>query len=245
MEITYIGHSGFLVEWETCYWLFDYFKGDIPEMDAGKKLFVFVSHKHKDHYNPEVFNLYGKYKDVEYVLSSDIKPLKGDLSRRGISNEIFEKVLSVKPYNEYKLYDKNGEGIVLKTLKSTDCGAAFLLNYQGKTVYHAGDLNLWLWKDESKQYNNNMTAKFNKEMTYLKDTSIDIAFVPLDPRQEEWYYAGLEGLLNVAEVKCVFPMHFWDKPYVIQQFKSERAMNFSNTEIMDICREGQKWKLDC
>ncbi|MBP1754948.1 MAG: fold metallo-hydrolase [Firmicutes bacterium] len=33
MIITYIGHSGFLIEWDNCYWLFDYFKGEIPALD--------------------------------------------------------------------------------------------------------------------------------------------------------------------------------------------------------------------
>ena len=32
MKITYIHHSGFLVETEQCYYLFDYEKGNLPEM---------------------------------------------------------------------------------------------------------------------------------------------------------------------------------------------------------------------
>ena len=247
MEITYIGHSGFLIEWDTCYWLFDYYQGDIPEMDGEKKIIVFASHKHRDHFNPEIFSLYGQYKDVEYVLSSDIHLLKenpGSLHRMDVADGIYNKILSVKPSSEYEIYDKHKETIRLKTLKSTDCGVAFLLFYQGKTIYHAGDLNLWIWKKESKQTNNNMTARFNREMACLKDVKIDIAFVPLDPRQEEWYSKGLEGLLNAATVRYAFPMHFWNKPYVIQQFKREKALDFKHTEIMDISRDGQTWTLD-
>ncbi len=36
--ITYIGHSGFLVEWEHSVWLFDYYRGDIPEFSHEKKI---------------------------------------------------------------------------------------------------------------------------------------------------------------------------------------------------------------
>ena len=72
MEVTYIGHSGFLVEWGACYWLFDYYTGEIPELDAGKRVFVFASHNHGDHWNPKSWTS-RKHPDVHYVLSSDIE----------------------------------------------------------------------------------------------------------------------------------------------------------------------------
>lgn len=244
MEITYIGHSGFLIEWDTCYFLFDYFKGNIPEMDSDKKIFVFASHRHEDHFNPEIFRLSEQYHNIEYVLSSDIRRFDQKISGMGLASVITDKIISVKPSNKYELYDKNNKKIILKTLKSTDCGVAFLLYYKGKTIYHAGDLNLWVWKEESKQFNHNMTANFNKIMEELKDLQVDLAFAPLDPRQEECYYMGLEYLLNTAKIKMVFPMHFWEKPSIIQQFKKERAVQIPDTEIMDIFEEGQKWVLD-
>ena len=57
MQVTYIHHSGFLVETERFYYLFDYEKGDLPEMEVKKPIFVLSSHGHGDHYNPEVFAL--------------------------------------------------------------------------------------------------------------------------------------------------------------------------------------------
>jgi L-ascorbate metabolism protein UlaG (beta-lactamase superfamily) len=243
LKITYIDHSGFLIEWDTCYWLFDYYKGEIPEMASEKKLFVFVSHKHEDHFNPEIFKLYDRHKEVEYILSSDIRVTKETLAKYGYSEEILNKTVSVKPTNEYELWDLKQNKIRLKTLKSTDCGVAFLLQYQGKTIYHAGDLNLWVWKEESKQYNNNMTANFLKEMDALKDITIDIAFAPLDPRQEDWYYLGLEKLINTAQVKFLFPMHFWDKPDIIKKYKSERNSYVNNARIMEISQNSQKWEM--
>ena len=49
MKITYIGHSGFFVEMEDACFLFDYYKGTIPETDGNKKMYVFVSHRHHEH----------------------------------------------------------------------------------------------------------------------------------------------------------------------------------------------------
>ena len=51
MKVTYLGHSGFLVETDDAYFLFDYYKGTVPELDSSKKMFVFVSHGHYDHYS--------------------------------------------------------------------------------------------------------------------------------------------------------------------------------------------------
>ena len=37
MKITYLGHSGFLAETDDAYFLFDYYKGTMPELDGSKK----------------------------------------------------------------------------------------------------------------------------------------------------------------------------------------------------------------
>lgn len=55
MKITYVHHSGFLAETDCAYYLFDYEKGHLPEMDVTKPIFVFASHSHGDHYNPAIF----------------------------------------------------------------------------------------------------------------------------------------------------------------------------------------------
>ena len=55
MRITYIRHSAFLVEWEDIVCLFDYAEGNLPEIARDKRLCVFGSHRHSDHFNPEKF----------------------------------------------------------------------------------------------------------------------------------------------------------------------------------------------
>ncbi len=242
MKITYIGHSGFLIEWDHSYWLFDYYTGIIPELKPNKKLFVFSSHSHSDHFNPDVLRLRDQLPSVQYILSSDIHWKKEYERAYGVGKEFFDEVLSIKPFCDYDLTDESTEMIHLRTLKSTDQGVAFLLKYQSKTIYHAGDLNLWMWKEESKMYNNDMKAKFLKEMEYLKDMPINVAFAPLDPRQEEWYSLGMDCLLSTAQVSYVFPMHFWDTPSVIQQYKND-SMNIGDTKVMDVSHKGQTWDL--
>ena len=57
MKIIYIAHSGFLLDTGNAYFLFDYYKGMLPAIDKDKPLVVFVSHKHQDHFTPQIFSL--------------------------------------------------------------------------------------------------------------------------------------------------------------------------------------------
>ena len=101
------------------------------------------------------------------------------------------------------------ENFQIQTLHSTDFGVAFLIRFHEKWIYHAGDLNWWVWKEESRQYNNNMTANFKKYTRPLLGLNLYAAFLPLDPRQEEWYDKGMLYLLEHTQTSHAFPMHFW------------------------------------
>ena len=218
MKVTYLNHSGFLLETAETYFLFDYYKGEIPQMNPEKDIIVFVSHKHADHYNPEIFELAKHYGNIQFVVSKDV-PVKWQILRyeeQGIS--LSERVTVVRKSMEYNLSLVNGKVLQIETLKSTDEGVAFLLTYEGKRYYHAGDLNLWIWEGESKQYNDNMTKAYFRELSKLKNKELEVAFVPLDPRQEKDAFAGMEAFLENVECKKVFPMHFWDDYEIIEKF---------------------------
>ena len=40
MKITYINHSGFLIETRDCYYIFDYYKGELPYLDKEKEVII-------------------------------------------------------------------------------------------------------------------------------------------------------------------------------------------------------------
>lgn len=218
MRITPIYHSGFLMEFDHCVWLIDYYKGDIATFDREKKLFVFSSHVHHDHFNQEIFTMFRDVKDVEYVLSRDVSLKPNFRLKYGMSDEQFARTTSVRANQEYLFPDGCGGEIRLRTLKSTDCGVAFILEYQGLRIYHAGDLHWWHWEGEDKQWNNNMAASFKREMEKLRGLHLDVACVPLDPRLEDAYWWGLDLLMKTAEVDKVYPMHYGDHPEVVDRF---------------------------
>ena len=87
MIVTYLGHSGFLIETEKLYLLFDsiaaeeitprmqnhpFSYGIMPQLDPAKELLVFVSHAHQDHFSRRICKLRELYPHVTYFLSSDI-----------------------------------------------------------------------------------------------------------------------------------------------------------------------------
>lgn len=200
MKITYLRHSGFLVELEQVWLLFDYYRGEIPEFPKGKKGYVFVSHRHIDHFNKEIFNFLKKQNNITFVLSDDI---------------------------------------CIRTLRSTDEGVAFLVSAEGKTIYHAGDLNDWYWKEESEDWNQEMSANFRKYIEPLRDREIDAAFIPLDPRQEEYYTLGMDYFLELAKPEKVYPMHFWRKPEIIERWLEEHPQSQDRDRIVRITEEGE------
>lgn len=218
MKVTYIDHSGFLLETEKVSFLFDYYRGEVPEMKQENPIVVFVSHKHQDHYNPEIFRFIHKYPRIHYVLSKDV-PVKRQIMKykeEGIDLESHITVVRKNTTQTFSLF--NGEALEITTLKSTDEGVAFLLSCGGHTYYHAGDFNLWLWEEETKQYNENMTKAYYRELEKLKGLSIDVSFVPLDARQGKAAFCGMESFLEYTQSRIVFPMHFWGEYEIIDRF---------------------------
>ena len=208
MNVTYIHHSGFLVETGSAFYLFDYEKGELPPMDTQKPIFVLSSHSHGDHYNPEIFPLLegmGMTR-VQAVLSDDI-PVPESVP-----------TLTVSPGKQYSLGPRQS----LTTFRSTDLGVAFLLETEEGILYHAGDLNDWVWAEETEDDNRQMTQDYRQQLELLRQhlngREIHLAFVVLDPRQEADYDRGLQHFLRTVKAAKVYPMHYWDDPSVIGRF---------------------------
>lgn len=230
LKVAYIGHSGFWLEWPECVWLFDYYEGNLPEIPEDKPLFIFVSHFHADHFNPAIFSLAAPA-GIHYILSHDV------IRHRKL--KILPDSLSAMRPNETLTLPAGSETFEIHTLHSTDFGVAFLIRFHEKWIYHAGDLNWWVWKEESAQYNNNMTANFKKYTRPLLGLELFAAFLPLDPRQEEWYDKGMLYILEHTQTGHVFPMHFWKNYGIIDRFLSSDAGSAYQDQVVRIRQEGE------
>lgn len=78
MKLTYIFHSGFIIDTQACILIFDYWldpAGVIPKtLSTDKPVYVFASHFHEDHFTKEIFNWRHNYPSTTftYILSKDI-----------------------------------------------------------------------------------------------------------------------------------------------------------------------------
>ena len=217
MQVTFLAHSGFLVELDTVCLLFDWWKGDLPKLPA-KPLICFASHRHEDHFSPRIFDL-----DAVFVLSSDIRK-----ARAGVHTMHWDETLALP-------------GITIETLRSTDEGVAFLVAADGKTIYHAGDLNWWHWEGEEKAWNRNMEVNFKRYLEPLRGRRIDLAMMLLDPRQGQAADWGLLYLLEHTQTDRVLPMHQWNDYSPTNRFLT--AHPEWAERIIPITGEGQTFSL--
>ena len=219
MKVNYIYHSCFLIETTKYYYLFDYYKGNLPSLNPEKTIFVFSSHFHQDHYNPTIFSLLKEQgmKDIRGILSKDI------------SKKRYPEGIDITTVTHNQTYSLTHD-LMVETLFSTDEGVAFLLTCPEGTLYHAGDLNDWVWAGETDQYNKQMTGTYRKEIKKIEGRELDLAFLVLDPRQEKDYARGITYFLDHTKTKRVFPMHYWEHPEIIAKFKKEYPSHASIIE---------------
>ncbi len=239
VDVWYLGHSGFAIGIADTLLIFDYYLDQcegiraltsgviVPEEITQKKVLVFSSHRHPDHFNPIILSWKEKLPQTEFFLSSDI-PKK-------FYNE-WTHVL--KPYQVYE-----NEGLKIQTYKSTDEGVAFLVTLYDITLYHAGDLNWWHWDEESADWNNDMAARYKHEVSLIKDIPIDIAFLTADPRQESAELLGITYFLEQVETGVAFPMHFGDDYSIMNRIVAESDKNLALNKIIAISERGQYFSL--
>lgn len=234
MQITYIGHSGFYVELENTLLLFDYYEGLLPKLPDGKKLYVFASHRHPDHFNPEIFSLSKDKGDTFFILSNDIWESR-------IPKDLRTQALRLKPNVNHSLGN-----LTVRTLKSTDEGVAFLVKCEGKTIYHAGDLNDWRWMGEPESWNRQMQKNYQSYIEPLRNMHIDAAFIPLDPRQEDYYALGMDYFLSLTGKRNdgdrIYPMHCWEDYGIIDRWLREHPDHPDRDRIVRIQGRGESFR---
>ncbi len=199
LEVTHIEHSGFCLEMEKRVLIFDWYRGKLPLLKKDKPVYVFVSHSHGDHYGPCIWKLRKQFSKVQYYLDDTIR-----LSDKK------EDTVFISPENHYEQ-----DGMAIDTFVSNDEGSAFLVQADGYRIYHAGDLNLWLWDDNTPDEDKYMKDVYSSQMKRLKEClhgeKLDVAMVPLDPRLEKTAPEGLAYFMEHIGARYVFPMHYFGR----------------------------------
>ena len=207
MELIYLHHSGFAILTEQCTVIIDFYEDSLSEnegilhneiLNREGKMYVLASHFHADHFNKQIFEWENNKKDITYVLSNDIR------KRRKITSSSVNWLKKGETFCD--------ELIKVKAFGSTDVGISFMIEIQGKKIFHAGDLNNWHWMEESSEEEwKRDEKKFLKEIELISNEypNIDLAMFPIDPRLGKEYMRGGIQFTQAIKTSVFIPMHFW------------------------------------
>jgi len=214
--------------------VFDFWKDpyaghdDIPEFirnaDSGKPVYVIVSHHHKDHYTTRIFDWIRYHPDIHYILSSDTARFSRHILRpESICKKTKPDPGQVTVLKPGEIFEDNV--IYVEAFGSTDTGNSYMVTIEGKTVFHAGDLNAWVWKDESTSDEvDKAIADYKKILKGIstKYPEIEYAMFPVDSRIGREYYEGARIFVREINVRHFFPMHFGLGETSDEQLKYQR-----------------------
>ena len=204
IRTTYLDHSGFVIETAQHILLFDYYRDPAQVLKTGfnpaKKLYIFSSHAHSDHFNTAI-NTW-QQQAAAYILSIDIK------AAGGLVNVSESKTHYLAPYTTLNFND-----LSVAAYGSTDEGISFVVETDGWRIFHAGDLNWWHWKEDTPANIEQAKEAFFRELGHLKGLQFDIAFFPVDSRLEEYRDIGVKELVKVTEIDHLVAMHACGLPW--------------------------------
>ncbi len=206
MKLTYIYHSGFAIESDRCNIIIDFFKdsesvkkGIVHDklLKSDKKLYVLSTHSHIDHFNKDILKWKDDKRDIQYIFSKEIL----DNGSANIEDAFFLG----------KLDTFEDELIEVRAFGSTDIGSSFVIRCDGKTIFHAGDLNNWHWDEEStKEEIEEAERNYLNELNLLSEhfSYFDLVMFPVDIRLGKNYMKGALQFIDKIKVGIFVPMHF-------------------------------------
>ena len=252
MTLTYIFHSGFVLETEQSILLFDYWMDPSGVMDgvlrsekpmyvfsshfhedhftkevlrSEKPMYVFSSHFHEDHFTKEIFEWKKQREGITYILSKDI------YKHRRASKEDANVWLA-------KGGTWSDDVISVWALGSTDSGVSWIVETESKRIFHAGDLNNWYAKFLTDDNPDQQRYSFEMEEDIRKVAdSFDVVMFPIDGRVGNGYTLGGRQFIERFKVGLFVPMHFttgFESSWRMKEFTDEKNITF-----WEINREGE------
>lgn len=195
VDLYFLHHSGFMLELETMILVFDYYLDPLKRVEdrlekTDKPVYFFVSHVHGDHFNRAIRKF--EKRASGYFLHRDCHLALADeslLHEMDVGETVNEGPLSVHMYG------------------STDAGGSYMVEAEGLTIFHAGDLNWWHWAGEGDSENREARDWFFRELSCINEKEVDIAMLPVDARQQAAREWGVKAYLSHFSAGLLIPMH--------------------------------------
>ena len=233
--VTYFHNSGFSVQVGETLLIFDYWRGENNELSGGyqirdrdfegfKRILVFVSHSHEDPVAEVIYTWDYRTYPITYIVSDDLPA-----DKRG---------MRVKAGDQFRLED-----VAVQVFSSTDAGVSFYVTVDGVRIFHAGDLNLWHWREESTLREIAKAEKdFYTAMAPIEQLPMEIAMFPVDPRMGGLYEAGANYFVMSAKPRLFIPMHWQGRPEVAENFARKGRTKY--TEVLALTKPRERAELE-
>lgn len=229
VTVTYFHHSGFSVACADTLLIFDYWRGEKKEVNGTaelqevdlqgyKQVLFFVSHEHPDHFDRVIYD-FKHLNSVHYIIAEDMpQDAEGDRMAQG----------------EKRLYGD----VTVRTYASTDLGVSYYVEAGGLRIFHAGDLNLWHWREESTlRQITQAESLYYAAVEPLNGKPIDLCMFPLDPRMGGMFEAGANHFIMTCKPRVFIPMHWQGRSEIANDFVRRCRTKFTEGLALTKLRE--------
>jgi ankyrin repeat protein len=233
--VWFLGTSGWAIKTKNHFLIFDYFfdsmkpapadsslaSGYIAPLELkGQNITVFSSHRHLDHYSKNILKWKESLPDINYVLC---------FKTPDATSEEYTYI----PIHE----EKTVSGMKITTLKSTDMDGGYLVEVDGLTILHPGDLA----NGEDK-----LMKAYTDEIDRIaaKGLKIDLAFSPITgcslgtPEQVK---SGVLYMVDKLRPNLFIPMHANSPTDRFKKFADEMSTSNPNQKVQVVVQKGDRF----
>lgn len=237
VSVTFFYQSGFAVAIGKTLLLFSY---HIPEgmpetikigendLSGFNNILFFVPNGSKEHLDEKIFAWSSDY-PVHYIVSKDAE---------GFVPKLLPNLHLVTEGDTLSIADAE-----VTVCPSTARGVSFYVQTHGVRVFHAGDLNLWHWREESTPRKVSLAEnEFYETVEKLPKERFDLCFFPLDPNQGGYYDAGANHAIMALKPRVFFPMHFGNRGEIAEDYA--RRMYTRRTAVCALTKPRETAQID-
>lgn len=231
--VSYFFHSAFTVSLQKTLLVFSYRQKDLPQLAESQYLsekdfhgfnniLVFVPSASAAHHDPVIYTWKQSF-PITYIMPPEAAKATPRAANVRICREGDRFTIG---HSEISVFG------------STDTGVSYLVTAEGLSTFHAGDLNLWHWREENtlREIARAETLFYEKVAKIPKDV-IDLCFFPLDPNQGGFYDAGANHFIMSLRPRVFFPMHFGMRSEIANEYArrvlSRRTVVFALTRVRE------------
>ena len=231
--VSYFFHSAFTVSLQKTLLVFSYRQKDLPQLAESQYLsekdfqgfnniLVFVPSASAAHHDLVIYTWKQSF-PITYIMPPEAAKAAPRTANVRICREGDKFTIGHSEINVFG---------------STDTGVSYLVTAEGLSTFHAGDLNLWHWREENTLREiARAEALFYEKVAKIPKDVIDLCFFPLDPNQGGFYDAGANHFIMSLRPRVFFPMHFGMRSEIANEYArrvlSRRTVVFALTRVRE------------